>query len=195
MTPQRRQWLRAIARLAAELRRPPTISELAAACRMHRTASGRMGRRAAGDGLVAIQPRGAFGAGAVQLAPRGRLELDLPLVVYLAWPLAAGRKEAAADGRYAAARLTTALALSPVSPYLAGRWGPDVDAVAAELAARSDAVVVWRDPLLTGRSDVAAARRAGLTVAVITDVDNLPAGHGDLWRPPYVESTADSHHR
>lgn len=186
MTGRRRRWLEAVARLAAVLQRPPTISELAAELGMWRTASGRMAQRAARDGLVTLPPRDAFGARAVQLAPRGRIELGLPLVVYLAWPLAEGRRDTAADGRDAAARLVTMLGISSVSPYLAGRWAPDVAAVAAELAGRSDAVVVWRDPLLTGRADVAAARRAGRTVAVISDVDNLPSNGTDIWRPPFV---------
>lgn len=200
MTPisaRRAAWLRHVHELGRRLRRAPYPNEIASSLgTTRRVGTGRVSKALA-DGHIVVSPRpSAFCARSVRVAPLAMLELGLPAVVYLAWPLPGPSAPhdhhvaALEAGRAAAGWLADSLRVVTVSPYLIGsaRLVAGTLGVAASIAERSDAVVVWRDPLLVGRQDVAAATAAGVPVSVLT-ADLLVTDPGQLWRPPILQPT------
>jgi hypothetical protein len=184
----------AVAELTLEFRRPPTSGELARLLRRDDANTRRSIMCARRDGLITPPPpgRAPFARSPIRLTAGARIELGLPVVVYLAWPLPLPNSPQATHdvGRRAGADLAFRVLSDvpgavPVSPYLAPhgtRDRPRLDAGAAALAAQCDAAIVYRDPILTGRPDVAAALAAGAHVVVIDDAD---LRSGDPWRPSY----------
>jgi hypothetical protein len=195
ITHRRAGWLRTIHQLATELRRPPHSSEIARAVGCSERSGRQRVQRAAVAGHVIVEPRvTAFVPAAVRLAPRAMLELALPVVVYLAWPLSTPSAGTTARLQSVQAGMASAewllrMGLFAVSPYLIPHHQFDaIDEVARQIAARADAVVVWHDRILVGRSDVAAAHRLGVPVSVLTpEIVRSGVGPADLWRPPCLQ--------
>lgn len=185
ITCQRAAWLAVIHRLTVELRRPPFSSEVARATMRHASSITGQVRRAVVDGQLerAVKPN-AFAAAGLRLTPHALIALALPMVVYLAWPGFDPER-----GMEISSWLG-GLGVWASSPYLghrtirAGREA-DLAAVAMALACRSDAVVCMTDPLLLGRSDVAAAHASGVPVSLVRPADkSLLLTSTDLWSPP-----------
>lgn len=186
----RERWLRELEALAVKLCRPPNSSELARAVGLAQHTVREMAMRCAKSGLVTLSERSATTPRGLRLTPAARIALGLPLAVYLAFPVGEGplsdnaREAAALHGQSAAAELLGRYGLFCVSPMLlpeAIGWPGAMDAATATAAALH-AVIVWRDPLLVGRRDVDAARRAGVPVSVLAGP--LPTTASELWLPP-----------
>jgi hypothetical protein len=189
----RDRWLRALEALAVELRRPPHSIELARALGLAPHSVREMANRCARAGLVMLGERSTTTPRGLRLTPAARIALGLPLAVYLAFPVSAAaaladeaRVASGQHGQAAAAELLERYGLFCTSPLLVpeaiGRRG-SMDAATATAAALH-AAIVWRDPLLVGRQDVDAARRAGVPVSVLAGP--LPATAGELWLPPWL---------
>lgn len=201
ITPRRADWLRTVHRLGTDLRRPPRATDIARATRVTAHVASNSIRRARRDGQIVLGGRvSGFDAFPVRLTPAALVEIGVPMVTYLAWPIGRddGRpaecralevEQDAMRGR-AAVRWLATLGVYSVSPYLAGAWKCErsgLDAVAQDIARRADAVVVMTDPLLLGRADVAAARAAGIPIGLVQAADERLVRAGvDLWRPPFL---------
>jgi len=198
ITAYRERWLRALEALAVDLRRPPCAAELARALKIDRQSVRQLAVRAARDGLVVLGPSSASTPRGLRLTPAARIALGLPLAVYLAFPVVAiiegaeGREASWQHGAAAANVLTDRLGLFCTSPLLVreaiGRPGAMAAATAAAIALH--AVLVWRDPLLVGRCDVDAARRAGVPVGLAAGP--MPATARDLWVAPRLVPPIDT---
>lgn len=156
--------------------------------------------------LELVTPIGSFGAYEripLRVTARGRIAMGLPLVVYLAWPLPPPGAADVAQELARAAGLELARwvldvipGATPISPYMAPVLARDrsvVDAAAVQLASSSDAVIVWRDPLLLGRPDVAAAMlaRAETTLIDQSAQGEIAAG-ASAWSKPWIVTPHDS---
>lgn len=187
----RARWLRALEALTVELRRPPHSIELARVMGLEPHSIQQMAKRCALSGLVTLGTRSATTPRGLRLTPAARIALGLPLAVYLAFPVGEGplsddaRSAAALRGQAAAAELMERYGLFCASPLLLpeaiGRPGA-MDAATATATALH-AAIAWRDPMLVGRRDVDAARRAGVPVSVV-QAGPMPATAGELWQPP-----------
>lgn len=187
----RARWLRQLEALTIQLRRPPHSLEMARAMGLDRHSVQQMAVRCALSGLVILDERSATTPRGLRLTPAARIALGLPLAVYLAFPVGEGplsdsaREAAALHGQAAAAELAGRYGLFCASPLLMpemiGRPGA-MDAATAT-ATGLHAAIAWRDPLLVGRRDLDAARRAGVPVSVV-QAGPMPATADELWRPP-----------
>ncbi len=187
----RTRWLRALEALTVELRRPPHSIELAQVLGLARHSVQQMAKRCARSGLVALDASSATTPRGIRLTPAARIALGMPLAVYLAFPVGDGplsdnaREVAALHGQAAAAELLDRYGLFCASPLLLpealGRPGA-MDAATATATALH-AAIAWRDPMLVGRRDLDAARRAGVPVSVV-QAGPMPATAGELWQPP-----------
>lgn len=186
---RRELWLRTVDRLTTELRRPPCVDEVSRVVGISRSTGQWHTNHAARAGQVLLGSRNATSPRALRLTPATRIELGLPLVVYLAWPLPPEPvevmpAEAWGAGCSAAEDIATDLGLCVVSPFLvcASIGASGSMSYAARVSCTTDAVIIWRDALLMGRADVDAAWRAGLPVSVVSG--DLPSAAADLWIPP-----------
>lgn len=186
------------ARLAIELRRPPFANEVAKAIGIDLRGTLDVLEDCRRLGLIEECPgRKKYAPLPVRLTAATRRALGLPIVVYLAWPMP---PPASADEAHHAARavgvelagwlLAAVPNVAPVSPYLAPHargLRPQLDAAAAAHAMMCDAAIAYRDPLLLGRPDVAAALGAHLAVSLITPAAQLEISDGsDPWTPPWL---------
>ncbi len=185
ITQRRGAWLRIVHRLHCDLRRPPSSFEVGPATGTTRKNSSRVAITAERDGHLIRGPRASvMGAAPLRVTPAALVQLGVPMVVYLAWPMTSS-PDVGARGR-AAARWLASLGVYAVSPFLTG----DLECTAsmhaaALLAQRADAVVVMSDPLLIGRPDVSAALLARAPVGVVTHGDEEQISTApDLWIPP-----------
>lgn len=194
MRDHQRRLCEAIAALTTELRRPPTSGEVARRERRLESNTRRAIALARADGLITEPPadRRQYARSPLRLTPAARLEIGLPIVTYLAWPLphpdasGAAFDRAVERGREVADRVLRIFpGAVPVSPYLVP-WPAGDRAVerrlaagAALLAATCDACVVYRDEILLGRADVAAAVAGNAHVCVVLD---LALETPDPWR-------------
>ena len=151
-------------------------------------------------GLVVAQPDREHGQPFYVIpSPLARIRLDMPLLVYLSWPLPPpDMPDEAHDAAHAVGEnlarwiLGRVPAAAPVSPYLVAhgrRERPKLDAAAPTLALGCHAAIIYRDPLLAGRADAAAAREAGLPTALIGAdfLDSYSPERGDeIWAAPYL---------
>lgn len=190
MGPAQRRALEAAAALAVELGRAPSAGEVGTRIGMVSSRISAVIAAARRAGLVTPHHPGrrTFERTPVRLTARARLELGLPIVVYLAWPLPAA--DAPTEAHHVAWQAGHDLArrvliqvpgAASVSPYLARHSAADrarLDAAAPALAAMSDAAIVYRDGLLLGRRDVAAAVTNGAHVVVM---DDAALDGGDPW--------------
>lgn len=188
MTPGQREWLLAADALEVSLRRPPSVVEVGRALGCGPRAAQSRHRRAVAAGHVVDAPRTMTGPRFVRASPAARIELGLPLLVYLAWP------EAMPSGEVADLLVMLArIGAHCVSPLLVpGMFEvPAARAAAQSAAVAAHGVVVWRDRVLLCRADVDAARHAGVPVAVVPRSDALPSSAAELWIPPRLVPAID----
>jgi hypothetical protein len=182
--------LLAVHRATQELGRAPYSAEVAPLLGgSDRRSTRRRLCRARDAGMVsfAAVPR-AMHAQAVRLTPEAKVELCLPVVALLAWPVGVeDRGEAAEYGRDAVTVLRGKGVIG-VSPFLDGRtrWEEGVQA-AAQIAPACDGVIVMHDPTLMGRADVHAARLARLRCVVVDSLTLHRTPPGALWLPPLLQ--------
>lgn len=185
--PGRRRWLMTVHQLTEELHRPPTTTEIARARQTTRESDRDAAVRAEADGHVVAQRRHQFLPASVRLTPAALVQLGVPMVVYLAWPVPIGRGDhpGVREQGLELARWATQLGMYPVSPYLLHGAIDRTDSLGAagRLAARCDGVVVCRDRLLVSRSDVDAARKACVPVGVVETLEEVSEVES-IWRPP-----------
>lgn len=177
-------WLRVVYELGVSLGRLPTTTDLAKACGWQQQTARRHIRRAAAAGIIEVGPRSTTNPMAVRIAPHALVQIGVPIVAYLAWPFGSAER-GQLIGQWLAG-----LGVSVISPYLvASQVGHGrMDAVGISMALRSDAVLVWTDPLLVGRSDVSAAAASGIPVSVVRPTHELLVTcAADLWRPPLLQ--------
>lgn len=186
--------------MSIALRRPPTARELGIALGVSYGNVHKIVTDCARYGLIdpqrQRQPHQPF---QIVLTPMARIRLELPLLVYLAWPLPPpdspdeAHEAAHAVGinlaRWVAGRVQRA---APVSPYLVRHdrtLRAQLDAAAPVLALGCHAAIIYRDQLLAGRADGAAAFGAGLPTSLIdlAAMDSWqPDRDGPIWQPPYL---------
>lgn len=196
---RRRRALLAAAEMAIANKRPPTRHELALALGI---SSGNVQTIIDGCARYGLVERTARKHGQpwyVILTPLARIRLGLPLLVYVSWPLPPPNAPDEAHEtaytlgkhlcRWIAGRVECA---TPVSPYLVKHdcvIRPKLDAAAPALALGCHAAIVYRDPMIAGRADTAAALGAGLPTALIdtkTMDEWRPMRDGPIWQAPYL---------
>lgn len=208
ITPRRREILFAVDRLTKRLDRRPTLGEVGREIGGKSGAWANLGVKALVAAGYLSRPTpigaGAWRAGAtlLRLTPFARMRLKLPLLVYVAWPIP--RPEDPDDAHEHSRQVGLELArwvvesmprAAPASPLLTPHRGahqPALLAAAAELASHSDAVVIWRDLLLCGRTDVARANELLAPIALIDreTIAEISAG-ANPWDPRWrVGATA-----
>jgi hypothetical protein len=197
---RRRRALLLAAELAIKLHRPPTRHELGIALGISYGNVHAIVDDCIRYGLVHVPPDRQHGQVLTVIpSPLARIRLEMPLLVYLSWPLPPpSAPDEAHEAAYAVGKhLATWIAgrvprAAPVSPYLVKhdrRVRPHLDAAAPVLALGCHAAIIYRDPLLAGRADAAAARDAGLPTALITSefLDSYQPSRGDeIWAAPYL---------
>ena len=188
VTPQRETWLRAVYDLTAKYGRAPIPSEVAKKVGKSVRAARDIVTRAVSEGqLIQCARVSAYAATGVRVAPLTLLELGLPPVVYLAWPMSR-HDQHLKDGKDAAGMLANLGVYAP-TPYLIEMPAHQRESalpVAASLAMRVDAVVVVRDSLIAGRRDVEAAWRVGVPLSIVHDMRTIKSA-SDLWIPPCLQ--------
>lgn len=179
----RHAWLRSAHDLAGRLGRPIVPMDLADLHGVrYESMRNRVGRAVRDGYMMRGRKPNAFASAPIRLTPKALLELDLPMLVYLAWPV-----DRSIDnyGIAAASWIQINLGIVTVSPCFRD---PTAMSIAVVTAQRSDAVIVWRDRLLVGRADVVAGANAGAPVAVIPGVGaNAPRSASELWIPPFLQ--------
>lgn len=195
MTPKRSEWLHLVYGLQAKLGRLPTAPDIAKVRGTARRVEFDTALRALEDGQVVRVPsreqRHAVLPFGVRLTPSAMVELGIPVLTYLAWPMDPGF---GAESRGAWARWSSqlvSLGLVPVSSFSVLRTEPVEPAqwmaCACTLASRCDAVVAVGDPILIGRPDVSSAKSDGVMVSVIGPTALFMAARAvDLWKPPFL---------
>lgn len=193
LTPARRRVLLTAVELTARLGRPPNGHEVAIEIGGYRRVHLQVAQlRRAGYVTDTGRPLKQRQPHYVRLTPRARLELGLPLLVYVAWALPrlddtdeaheAARAAGAELARWIIQAIPTAAPASPLLvPHRAAQV-PALLAAAGQLAAAADAVIVHRDPFLIGRADVMRANETAAPV-VLTDAatcEEISAG-ADPW--------------
>lgn len=199
-SPRRRRVVDAIARLTVDLRRAPTAADVARWCGMDKKGVMRAVAELRRLGMIEWTRMAIhYKPQPLRLTARCRVQLGLPIIAYIAWPLPSPSSEPDAHagalevGRAFANWVTCAIAgCVPVSPYLAehdASTRPRFDAAAVSIAALADVAIVYRDPLVAGRADVVAAVNAKLPITVIDRAgqDAITAG-ADPWSPPWRQS-------
>lgn len=173
-------WLRTIYELGISLHRQPTTTDLARACGWQSQTARRHIRVAAAAGIIDVAPRSTNNPMAVRIAPHALVQLGVPVVAYLAWPVGSAER-GQLIGQWVAR-----FGISVISPYLVS--GRTSDTAAVSMALRADAVLVWTDPLLVGRRDVVSAASRGIPVTVIRPADEAAITcAADLWKPPLLQ--------
>lgn len=188
LSTRRTKWLRAIYELGAQLGRPPYPGELARRHGTTSTAQRNIIVRAIRDGHITVgNPGNRFAPRPIRVSPAARLELGLPCLVYLAFPLTED------SGESAAAWVSCNVGLPVVSALAIAITGWKLaEPACVLLAERCDGVIVWRDPMLVGRSDVVAAARLGIPVSVVDAYAARSVSSArQLWTAPLLQPIAD----
>jgi hypothetical protein len=176
------------------LGRPPYATELAEALGDADVAAtrGRIHRLAALGLLRIVSAPKPMHPIAVRLTATAKVALGTPVVAYGAWSVpmsddvwAMGDSVRVGSG-LAHALLDHGVVL--ISPFLVPVPWTVGQASASQVATACDGIVVCRDRCLIGRSDVHAARVAGLPCSFVSGVDEVGSvPRGGMWLPPYLE--------
>lgn len=194
MTPRRAAWLRIVHGLTTKLGRPPCANEVAVERGTKRHTELANAGYAAGAGEVIIGHRSSMTAPrSIRVAPVALVELGIPVIAYAAWSI--GRDPHPDDVRASWSEISAALRgldLVAISPWsgLQERspgWSETLMEASRQVAMRCDVAVCVGDQILPGRVDVAAARAAGIPVALVSYRDLIALQSASvLWRPPYL---------